>query len=62
MQVSPGTMSPVTTSGPSPRTTAPPCLPLGLKDSLREDARLLLFCFGGFLLWGFCFEAFAFGF
>jgi hypothetical protein len=47
-------VSPVTMSHPSPRTAVPPCLPLGIKDSLKEDARLLL--------WAFCFEAFAFGF
>jgi hypothetical protein len=37
----------------STRTAVPPCLPVGIKDSLKEDTRL----FGlGFLL-----EAFAFG-
>jgi hypothetical protein len=30
----------VTMSCPSLRTAAPPCLPLGIKDSLKEDARL----------------------
>jgi hypothetical protein len=35
--------SPVTTS----RTTAPPCLPLYIKDLLKEDVRLF---WGGFLL------------
>jgi hypothetical protein len=35
-------VSPVTMSCISPRTAAPPCLLLGLKDSLKEDARLLL--------------------
>jgi hypothetical protein len=35
-------VSPVTMSFPSPRTPAPPCLPLGIKDSLKEDGRLLL--------------------
>jgi hypothetical protein len=37
-----------------PRTAAPPCLPLGIKDSLKEDARLLALGFwmkGGFLMW-----------
>jgi hypothetical protein len=35
------------------RTTAPPCLSLGIKDSLKEDIGLLLFgLFGGE---GFCF-------
>jgi hypothetical protein len=50
-------VSPVTMSRPSPRTTAPPCLPLGIKDSLKEDARLLfwgLFAFAlRLLLFGF---------
>jgi hypothetical protein len=37
MQVSPGTMS---TSRPSLRTVAPPpCLPLDIKDSLKEDTK-----------------------
>jgi hypothetical protein len=49
-------VSPVATSCPSPRTAAPPCLPLGIKDSVKEDMRLF-FCFGSF-----CFEAFAFCF
>jgi hypothetical protein len=53
-------VSPVTMSHPSLRTTAPPCLLVGLKDSLKED-----FCFGAFalriLLWGPFLEAFAFG-
>jgi hypothetical protein len=40
-------VSPVTMSLPSPRNAAPPCLPLGIKDSLREDMRLLAF---GFLM------------
>jgi hypothetical protein len=40
-------VSPVTMSHPSLRTTAPPCLPLDIKDSLKEDTRLLLL---GFLL------------
>jgi hypothetical protein len=31
----------VTMSHPSLRTTAPPCLPLDIKDSLEEDTRLL---------------------
>jgi hypothetical protein len=35
-------VSPVTVSRPSRRTAAPPCLPLGVKDSLKEDRRLLL--------------------
>jgi hypothetical protein len=39
---------PVTMSRPSRRTAAPPCLPLGIKDSLKEDTL-------GLLLWGFCF-------
>jgi hypothetical protein len=34
-------------SHPSQRTAVPPCLPLGIKDSLKEEARLLLF---GFLM------------
>jgi hypothetical protein len=40
-------------SCPSLRTTAPPCLPLGIKDSLKGEKRLLF--------WDFCLEAFAFG-
>jgi hypothetical protein len=36
-------VSPVTMSCSSPRTAALPCLPLGIKDSLKEDAGLLLF-------------------
>jgi hypothetical protein len=46
-------VSPVTMSHPSPRTTIPPCLPLDIKDPLKEDT--------GFLLWAFCFGAFALG-
>jgi hypothetical protein len=39
-------------SHPSLRTSAPPCLPLDIKDSLKEDARLLLLHFAfGFLMW-----------
>jgi hypothetical protein len=39
-------------SCPSLRTAAPPpCLPLGIKDSLKKDARLL--DGGGFLMRGF---------
>jgi hypothetical protein len=53
-------VSPVTMSHPSLRTAAPPCLPLGTKDSLKEDSRLLLWrlCFGDFcfLLKGFAFD------
>jgi hypothetical protein len=41
-------VSPVTTSHPSLRTAAPPFLPLGIKDSLKEDARLLDFWLLGF--------------
>jgi hypothetical protein len=52
-------VSPVTMSCPSPRTAAPPCLPLDIKDSLKEDTRLLLW---GLFALGFCFEAFALGF
>jgi hypothetical protein len=33
---------------PSLRISTPPCLPLDIKDLLKEDARLLP------LLWGFC--------
>jgi hypothetical protein len=47
-------VSPVTISRPSLRTAASPCLPLGIKDSPREDKafclRLLLLAFG-FLMW-----------
>jgi hypothetical protein len=58
-------------SRPSPRTAAPPYLPLDRKDSLKEDVRLLLWAFvlgvfafclrlllfdgEGFLLWAFGF-------
>jgi hypothetical protein len=38
-------VSPVTMSHPSLRTTAPPCLLLGIKDSLKEDDRFLLWAF-----------------
>jgi hypothetical protein len=41
-------------SCPSPRTDAPPFLPLDIKDLLKEDTSLLL------LFWGFCFLAFGF--
>jgi hypothetical protein len=43
-------VSPVTMSQCSLRTAAPPRLPLGIKDLLKEDSRLLLcsFCFGAF--------------
>jgi hypothetical protein len=41
-------VSPVTVSRPSRRTAAPPCLPLGVKDSLKEDRRL--FALGAFAL------------
>jgi hypothetical protein len=44
-------VSPVTMSCHSLRTTAPPCLPLGRKDSLKEDTRLFAFWVKG----GFCF-------
>jgi hypothetical protein len=33
-------------SHPSPRTAAPPCLPLDIKDLLKEDDRLLGFLTG----------------
>jgi hypothetical protein len=52
-------VSPVTMSCPFPRTTAPPYLPLAIKDSLKENMRL--FALGAFAL-GFLPEAFAFGF
>jgi hypothetical protein len=35
----------VTMSRGSPRAAAPPCLPLDIKDSLKEDARLLIWGF-----------------
>jgi hypothetical protein len=42
----------VTMSCPFPRTAAPPrCLPLDIKDSLKEDVRLSYE--GGFLMGGF---------
>jgi hypothetical protein len=40
-----------------PRTAALPCLPLGIKDSLKEETRLLLLAFGLLDFW-----AFGFGF
>jgi hypothetical protein len=58
------------------RIAAPHYLPLGIKDSLKEDMRLLLFgflmgkafglrfsgfCFGAFVLEAFCFGDFASG-
>jgi hypothetical protein len=56
---------------PSQRTTAPSCLPLGIKDSLKEDAglfclRLLLFGFlmgkaFGLRLFALCFWLFGVG-
>jgi hypothetical protein len=51
----------VTMSRPSLRTAAPlPCLPLGIKDSLKEDARLFgcwrLLSKEGFLMGGFLTE------
>jgi hypothetical protein len=57
-------VSPVTMSHPSLRTAAPLCLPLDIKDSLKEDRRLFAL---GFLLkavafaLGFCFWLLAFG-
>jgi hypothetical protein len=39
----------VTTSRPSPRTAAPPCLPLGIKDSLKEEKKIFVL---RLLLWG----------
>jgi hypothetical protein len=47
-------VSPVTMSHPSLRTTAPLCLPLDIKDPLKEDRA------GGGLFWAFCFGLFAF--
>jgi hypothetical protein len=45
-------VSPVTMSRPSQRTTAPPCLPLGIKGLLKEDARLFAFWVkGAFGFW-----------
>jgi hypothetical protein len=46
-------VSPVTMSHLSLRPAAPPCLPLDIKVSLKEDRRLLL--------WGFCFGLLGFG-
>jgi hypothetical protein len=40
-------VSAVTMSHSSPRTPAPRCLPFGIKDSLKEDARVFAF---GFLM------------
>jgi hypothetical protein len=50
----------VTMSLPSPRTTAPPCLPLAIKDSLKEDAGLFALDFLSFELWAFGFWFLAF--
>jgi hypothetical protein len=47
-------VSPVNNVMPSPKNLTLPCLSLGIKDSLKEDARLLL--------WGFLLKPFAFGF
>jgi hypothetical protein len=41
-------VSPVTMSRPLQRTAAPPCLPLDIKDLLKEDVRL--FALGAFAL------------
>jgi hypothetical protein len=48
-------VSAVIMSYPSPKTAAPPCLPLGIRDPLKEGLRLwaFAFCFWGLLLWGF---------
>jgi hypothetical protein len=56
-------VSPVKVSCPSLRTTAPPCLTLDIKDSLKENMRLFAFALGAFLLWGlFCFGVLFWGF
>jgi hypothetical protein len=45
------------------RIAIPHCLPLDIKDSLKEDLLLLWgFLLWGFLLWGFLLEAFIFDF
>jgi hypothetical protein len=44
-------VSPVAMSRPSPRITAPSCLPLGIKDSLKEDRRFLLLALGLLAFW-----------
>jgi hypothetical protein len=47
-------VSPVTMPHLSLRTAAPPGLSMGIKDSQKKDARLLVFGFwmkGGFLIW-----------
>jgi hypothetical protein len=41
--------SPVTMSHPSLRTTALPCLPLGIKASLKDEAKI--FALGAFGFW-----------
>jgi hypothetical protein len=46
-------VSPVTMSHLSPRTAAPPCLPLNIKDSLKEHARLFGFLAFWLLAFGF---------
>jgi hypothetical protein len=50
-------VSPVTISHPSPRANPPPCLPLFIKEALKEDMSFLE-AFG----LGFGFWPFAFGF
>jgi hypothetical protein len=49
-------ISPLTMSHPTLKAPAPPCLPLFIKDPLKEEEGLLPFAFG-FLAW-----ALAFGF
>jgi hypothetical protein len=52
-------VSPVTMPRPSPRTAALPCLPLDIKESLKEDWGPFAL---GFLLWAFVWGLFALGF
>jgi hypothetical protein len=55
-------VSPVTMSHPSPRSSAPPCLPLPLKKGLRLFCFLpLAFALEHFLGFGFCFGCFSLG-
>jgi hypothetical protein len=56
-------ISPVTMSRPSPRASAPPCLPLFIKEPLKEEEWLFalrLFALEGFL--GLWLDSFALGF
>jgi hypothetical protein len=57
-------VSPVTMSCPSPKASAPLCLPLFIKGPLKEEEGLLLFAFGFWFggLFGLWLDFFALGF